>query len=278
MTDCVGPGANGAVSQYADDTSAISASKTWEETEAALQAMTTGLEEYSYENSLHLNLSKTQQLKICHPDTSPSDTLNILGIVLDRTAGFGTHHSNVLADLRRRIGAVRRLRTRISRGSLLSEVAKSLIVGRVQCSAWVTRTARLSPQSSGPLYPTKGPAQTVLNDLGRLLLGIKRADRYKTEDIADRASLPTLNEIVVRQSAMASWKAANGGALKEVLQTYDGRTRGSADNLRKPISQRCNAASNMCKAWNASSSLREAKTMLDARRAARELAKSVRHL
>ena len=278
MTDCVGPGTYAAVSQYADDTSAISASKTWEESEAALQAMTTGLEEYSYENSLHLNLSKTQQLKICHPDTSSSDTLNILGIVLDRTAGFATHHNKVLADLRRRIGAVRRLRTRISRGSLLSEVAKSLIVGRVQCSAWVTRTARLSPQSSGPLYPTKGPAQTVLNDLGRLLLGIKRADRYKTEDIADRASLPTLNEIVVRQSAMASWKAANGGALKEVLQTYDGRTRGSADNLRKPISQRCNAASNMCKAWNASSSLREAKTMLDARRAARELAKSVRHL
>ena len=118
----------------------------------------------------------------------------------------------------------------------------------------------------------------MLNDLGRLLLGIKRADRYKIEDIADKAGVPTLNEIVVRQSAMASWKATNGGALEDLLQTYDDRTRGSADNLRKPISQRCNASSNMCRAWNASSSLREAKTIVDARRAARVLAKTVRHL
>ena len=86
-----------------------------------------------------------------------------------------------------------------------------------------------------------------------------------------------INEIVVRQSALASWKASQGGALQDLLQPYDDRTRGSSSNLRKPISQRCTAAKNMCTTWNASCSLREAKSLAEARRAARELAKSVRH-
>ena len=109
-------------------------------------------------------------------------------------------------------------------------------------------------------------------------MGITRADHYKVEDLLDRAGLPSINEIVVRQSAVASWKATQGGALKELLQPYDDRTRGSSSNMRKPISQRCTAAKNMCLTWNASSSLREAKSLPEARRAARELAKSVRHM
>ena len=223
-------------------------------------------------------MAKTQELKIGHPDTKPSDELNILGIVLDRNAGFETHHNNVLADLRRRIGVVRRLRTRLSRGKLLSEIGRSLIIGRVQCSAWVTRNARLSTQQNGSMYQVRGQAQTVINDLARIVLGVTRADHYKVEDLLDRANMPSINEIVVRQSAMASWKASQGGALEELLQPYDVRTRGSSSNLRKPISQRCTAARNMCATWNASGLLREAKSLSEARRAARELSKSVRHV
>ena len=118
----------------------------------------------------------------------------------------------------------------------------------------------------------------MINDLARILMGVTRADHYRVEDLLDRAGLPSINEIVVRQSALASWKANQGGALEELLQPYDDRTRGSSSNLRKPISQRCTAATNMCATWNASGSLREAKSLSEARRAARELAKSVRHM
>ena len=41
---CVDPGTNASASLYADDTSAVAASKTWEETEVALKAMTDELE------------------------------------------------------------------------------------------------------------------------------------------------------------------------------------------------------------------------------------------
>ena len=37
----------------------------------------------------------------------------------------------------------------------------------------------------------------------------------------DKSGLQTVNEVVVRQSAISAWKAVNGGALEEVLETYD---------------------------------------------------------
>ena len=117
----------------------------------------------------------------------------------------------------------------------------------------------------------------ILNDLARLLLGVKRADRYKTSDLLDRAGVPSLNEIVVRQSSVAAWKAEQGGPLKDALVAFDDRTRGSSLDLRRAASARCNPACNMALAWNASESIRLAKTLQQAQTAAKKLARSVRH-
>ena len=93
----------------------------------------------------------------------------------------------------------------------------------------------------------------------------------------DRSGLSTLNEIVVNQSAVAAWQAANGGALQEVLEDFDSRTRGSASNLKKATSQRCLPAQNMARAWNASEALRRAETLAEARTVAKKMAKEARH-
>ena len=93
----------------------------------------------------------------------------------------------------------------------------------------------------------------------------------------DRAKIPTLNEIVVCQAALNSWKAVNGGALAEFLQPYDSRSRAAECNLRRPVSWRCTAITNMANCWNSSELLRNAKTIGEARSAARKLANSVRH-
>ena len=135
--------------------------------------------------------------------------MNILGVTLDKRASFGTHNSMVLCDLRKRIGAIRHLSIQLPRGKLRTEIARSLVIGRLQASAWVTRSVRLNLPGNGQ-QTSKGPAQVVLNDLARLLLGKKRTDRYKAVDLSDKSGLPTVNEIVVRQAAIAAWKATNG--------------------------------------------------------------------
>ena len=93
----------------------------------------------------------------------------------------------------------------------------------------------------------------------------------------DKAKVPSVNQIIVRQSTLSAWRAANGGALEEVLQTYDSRSRGAVSNLRRPVSQGCIASTNMAATWNVSEPLRKAKTLWEARSAARKLAESVRN-
>ena len=260
---------------YADDTSTLVATKAWEDTDKIMQETATVIEEYSKENGLCLNAGKTQILKLSHKETSPTDTLNLLGIKINKSVGFSAHHEGMLADLRRRVGVVRRLATKMSNGKLLSEIAKSLVIGKLQTSAWVTRQARFAP---GPQHGSDRSAQVILNDLARLLLGVKRADRYRTSDLLDRAGVPTLNEIIVRQSCVAAWKAEQGGPLNDALEAFDDRTRGSSKDMRRATSSRCIPACNMAMAWNASETLRQAKTLQQAKTAARVTARGVRHI
>ena len=170
---------------------------------------------------------------------------------------------------------VRCLADQLHRGKLLNKIGSSLVVGRLQSSAFVTRQMRLNAQSNDQV--NKGPAQVVLNDLARVLLGVRRADHYRVADLVDKSGLPTVNEVVVRQSAISAWKAVNGGALGEVLETFDDRSRGSACNLRRPASQRCLPAVNMASAWNSCEALRKATTLSEARSVAKKIAREARH-
>ena len=275
------PSAPVGVSQYADDTCAYAAAKSWSETEAAIGELSGNLECYSHETGLHLNLGKTQKLMLGHPETLTNDTMTILGITIDKSGGFNNHNAKVLSDLRKRLGMIRQLSVQLPRGRLLREIGHSLIVGRLQSSAFVTHAARLSSADSNSEQPqNKDPAQIVLNNLARVLLGVKRADHYRATDLVDRARISTVNQIVVRQSAIMAWRANNGNALEDVLEPYDGRSRpwhqGSED-MKKAVSQRCLPAVNMCRIWNSSEALRKATSLNEAKSIARRLAMEARH-
>ena len=120
------------------------------------------------------------------------------------------------------------------------------------------------------------PGQVALNDLARILLGLTRKDHIPTSTLADRAELPTLNEIVVKRSAVEAWKAMNDGALSGAIEYVGSSSRASTRGLvRANIRSRPNL--NLEKCWNASSELREATTISAAKRAAKKLATEARH-
>ena len=75
--------------------------------------------------------------------------------------------------------------------------------------------------------------QRTLTELARTLMGVRRADHIRVEDLADRGALTTLNGLVVKQAAVAAWKAVKGRALHDLLQLYDDRTGGHLKNLRR---------------------------------------------
>ena len=272
MTSNVDKEAQAAASCYADDSTGIAMSRSWDCTDKAMSKIAANLAEYSVCNGLYLNQAKTQTMRLNHKDTLSTSTLDILGVHVTKSGGFS--HAAMLADLRGRLGAVRRLATVMGRGKLLTEIAQSLVLGKVQCNAFITREARLDPKTP---HGDDIATQRVLNDMYRTLIGAKRSDHIRVSDLADRAGLPTLNQIVVKQSAISAWRSQNGGPLDDILELYDDRTRGAANNWRRPASTRCVSSCNMASSWNASQDLREAKTLAEAKRAAKKLAQSVRH-
>ena len=125
------------------------------------------------------------------------------------------HHAQLLRDVVDCTAVICRLRVEISRGPLLKAAAWALVMGKIQCTAWVTRRLRLSDDEAVPSEARE--LQVAINDLARVLLGVRRAEHIKISDLLDRTGLPSLNEIVVQQSAVSAWKAAKGGALAGLL-------------------------------------------------------------
>ncbi|QQP49816.1 Hypothetical protein FKW44_010610, partial [Caligus rogercresseyi] len=167
---------------------------------------------------------------------------------------------------------------------LLTEIARAIVIGKLQTSAWVTRSAKFSSAAEPPHTPTmaktSSDAQLAINDLARILLGVQRADRLRVVDLLDRSHLPSVNEILVKQAAIPAWKAMNVDScpLERILEGFDERTRSATICLKKPVSTNCVAAVNLSKAWSLSQPLREACTLSSARRVAKTMAELSRSL
>lgn len=132
----------------------MAVSQSWDNVTALLEQSADRLVGYSIDSSLHLNPNKTQVLlgksapgSILVEDVrvATSDSLTLLGVKLDDGLRFNLHHKDMLTCVRQRLGVIRRLTSRISRGPLLTEIARSLVIGKLQCVAWITRKARTDP-------------------------------------------------------------------------------------------------------------------------------------
>ena len=140
MNNNVDPAAAQATAScYADDSTGVTMSKSLDSTDMAMQEIATNLADYSACNGLYLNVAKMQTMRLNHKDTPTTSTLNVLGVQVNNSGGFSNHHTAMLANLPGRLGAVRRLATAIGRGQLLTEIAQCLVLGKVQCNAYVTR-------------------------------------------------------------------------------------------------------------------------------------------
>jgi len=176
----------------------------------------------------------------------------LLGTTVDYRLTFRDHNKSITNELRRRVSVVRRLRSHIPNRALLSSIARALVVGRLQVGAWVTHAARLgeSDHTSG----CDADIAVVLNDLARILLGVRCADCISKCELINRMGLPTLNEVVVRKAGVAAWKAAREGrhgALNGLLLPPDPQMRAASQDLYRPLSHNSVAAMNMARTWAA---------------------------
>ena len=168
---------------------------------------------------------------------------------------------------------IAKLSSHLPCGKLLRQIGLSLVIGKANCGAWVTREVRLSDEDR---RSQQHPGQVAINDLARILTGHKRKDRVPVSVLADKANLPTINEIVVKRSATEAWKAMNGGALQNSLVVPSSSSRAASNKFVRPATNSI-ADTNLSKCWNRSQELREARNLNTAKKAAKKLASECRN-
>lgn len=162
--------------------------------------------------------------------------------------------------------------------NILSILAKSIVLGKVQVYAGLTFRVRLTKDAPRSVLATK--IQTVLNDVARLLLGKRRADKISSEDLIHQAGLKSLNHIVAEVSGWLAWKMSREchplhGLFLEA--SMDPRTRSACSGLlRVPAVANENLGLwNAFSIWNKAEKLRDASSEGDAKRCLKKFVRTI---
>jgi hypothetical protein len=219
----------------------------------------------------------------------PSRTLNLLGVTFDKTLAVTPHSESVAAAAKQRAGVVARLSHHLPRGEYLRQLAQGLFIGKLGHALPAVVAARLKDGQANGHYRS---TQVAMNDVCRTLMGTCRKDHRPVRDLLKAAKFKSVNEMAVEATAMEAWKAfvsVDGGAGERnpvgvlvfgprlgVLEDVPIRPTRSTKAGIVPIDLRGHETfvARAAEVWNESPELRAAKSIGEARRAARSLAKA----
>ena len=243
------------------------------------------LASFSARRGIVLNSEKTQVMgpptmgpvQIGNSLLTPSITMDLLGIIFDYYGRFKDNNNKMAKELAKRVGAIRHLLPHISRGPLLREIGQAIVIGKASYGSWITRKARVTDETNTGQRQQSHIGQIALNDLARVLTGHSRKDHISIIELASKAKLPTLNEVVVKRASLEAWKAKNGGALSDSIINISSNTRASTQCLVRPSSESI-VDKNLSECWNSSENLRKAATKNAARTAAKQFSSEMRFL
>ena len=220
----------------------------------------------------------------------PTNTFEILGISVDRNLRFLPYELALETATKHRVALISRLSCHIPRGPYLSCLAKGIFLGKVAYGLAATAAPRLHGTE-----PASSRVQKNMNMVARTITGTNRKDHVKVVDLLNRANLLSFNSMAVKAVAMLAWKAfhlrdgpggsrsplgcllfgdsIDGGSDSDV--TSRSSRSASAGRIKAPTRLPANTTiHHAAVVWNSCASLREAKTIREASRAALELAKS----
>jgi hypothetical protein len=169
---------------------------------------------------------------------------------------------------------------------LLRQLGSGLLMGKLAHCLPVVARPRL-PGMTRPIPEALALLQVAINDVARSVVGCKREDHIPIEDLLEAAKFLSLNQQVVRATAMAAWNAHvsdNGvdGTRNQVRDHVFGNdnmptvrpTRATAaGEVRGPMRGVDTLVTPALETWNRCAELRDSKSKDEANRAATNLAR-----
>jgi hypothetical protein len=135
----------------------------------------------------------------------PSETLELLGTRVDKRLTFRPHDKAVAAAARSRASMIARLTQHLPPGEYLRQLASGLVVGKLSHAMAAVTTIKLTASDS--ISDCAKATQVALNDVARSIVGCKRSDRVKIEELLESARIPSFNRMVATATAMEAWKS-----------------------------------------------------------------------
>jgi hypothetical protein len=218
-------------------------------------------------------------------EVKAGDFIELLGVSFDRKLTTKPHAKAMLMATKQRAAIISRLVNHIPLGVYLRQLA-GLVNGKLCHKLAAYESPRLPTQLSEATPPTTlyHQIQVAYNRVARSITGVKIRDRVAIPDLLQRASLPSLNGMVVNAVCMETWNcrhSSDGGngaknfvgfLIFDTGEAVKTTRAASAGMALVPLRGKETFVSNGARTWNTLEALREATSKLAARLAAKNLA------
>jgi hypothetical protein len=204
-------------SGYTNDKAVWVVAEDLEEAHRELQRLVNVMVNYTKVNGLALNGAKTQvmvggkakdvfTINVNGREVKPSNTLDLLGITFNRIFTVRPYLHSLAREARFWAGCMERLAQHLPRGQLLRQLGSGLLMGKVAHCLPVVARQRL-PGSTAAIQEPLAQVQVAVNDVARSVVGCRREDHVTIVDLLEAAKYLSLNQQVVRATAMSAWSA-----------------------------------------------------------------------
>ena len=285
---------------YADDVCLWATGKDLNRLSAELHRLASSFVDFANCNGLALNPDKTQLLlagsnaakarqeltvHVGEAVIRPGNALDLLGVSFDSTLSQTPYGTGMAHAAKQRASLIARLGLHLPRGHYLKQLAQGLLLGKLGYAAAAMAPIRL--HSGDPVPESVKAIQVAVNDVARTLTGSKRKDHIKVEDLLEQAQLPSYNRMVIRATALETWKAFHssdgpqGDRNPLGLLIFGSRddtapplkaTRAAAAGKIRPSVFKNSMVANGALIWNTSTDLRAASSYGQAVSVAKKLA------
>lgn len=274
---------------YADDNSSWVLGKPVGELLKDMESSSERLVELSTRLKLSLNPQKTQLLWVGGPAScmlqgvsvagikvEPTDTIEILGFQINKRLSPAPYIASLGTSLAQRTGMLRRLRVSMPPHTL-TMFAQGMFFGKLRVYANLAFNVRLDEADKR----TKGAdtIQVLINDVARIITGVRRSDHVYIRDLLDRAGIPSLNEVVAKASGLLAWNMQRPSHPMHnifVESTLNSVTRSATAGLVKVTdAMESVGVRNAQRVWNRCPALRTAQSPRSARKALDEFIRMI---
>jgi hypothetical protein len=217
-------------------------------------------------------------------EVKPVNTLNLLGITFDRSFTVRPYLHSLAREARFWAGRVARLAQHLPRGQLLRQLGSGLLMVKVAHCLLVVARPRL-PGSTSVIPKALAQVKVALNDVARSVVGCRREDHVTIVDLLEAAKYLSLNQQVVKATAMSAWNAfhscdgSNGTRNPVGKETFDSANLPTARTSRATTAGEVRVrtrgmdthVTHGLEVWNACKELRDSRLRAEASRAAMRL-------